>query len=250
MPTKRGSKRFHKWTFKTAKNKRGQVKTVFTRYLRPKGRFPQVAHHFKRYGGFEYQTSTAVDPNVVIANNQAFLIAKANDYTVNMQFRFANMYSYTEFKVLYDQYRINKVVVLLFPMFNVNQLAPNANPPTTNSYLNKPIMYVRDYDDETLLTTEEEIMQYNKVKYIKAFKMAKIGITPAVQNVVSQIDDVSTIFAAKPAFKQWLSTEADQVSMYGLKIWVPGVGGGGTSTENVYRYEVKVIYYASFKNSK
>lgn len=241
-------------------SRRVTTKTVTKKYNRRKYRpFRRIArsmisknpiHHFKRWSNvILYDSNFPLDPPIVNAGNESYVLMRDNEVFLSLQFAFNAIENYTEFTNLYDQYRINKVVLCFFNTANVNQLQPNTAGTTPPSTLTLPVRYVIDYDDKNV-PDGGVLDEYARQRFVRFPKDVKISLVPAIQSVISRDDSVVNIYAGSPKFKQWISTDAPEIQHFGVKMCIPGVGAPVGSTETGFRYQVKVCYYFSCKNVK
>lgn len=245
MPKTVKSKRSYKRKTKSVKRMaRTMVKTQM---------FKKEIHHFKRWGeGVTFTDNNGGDGAGIIFNDglgSQYWLTLEDDSWGTFTFQLNNLPNYQELCSLFDQYRINKVCVKLFPTSNVNQIVPTAGGVLPGSVLTQPIMYVVDYDDK-VFTGRKDLLEYGKLKYCKYPKVMSSCFTPALLDSVSATGTNVSVVAGSPKFKQWLSTDDPDIQHFGLKVFMPGVGGGITSTDNVWRYEIRIAYYVSFRNTK
>lgn len=211
-------------------------------------RFRPPAHHFKRWTFIPgYFNAPDHDVFEELAGKLYITSQAVIDGWISFNFKLTDLPNYTEFTNLYDQYRINKVVLKLFPSQNVNQFHAYADPLFPVNYLTLPVMSVIDYNDGQPLA-EQDLQQYTHCKYHKFPNAVSITLTPACQGIVSRDDTTSNIISGQPLFKKWLSCDQATIEHFGVKMFIPNVGAGGSSTNNTVRFSVKACYYISCKN--
>lgn len=165
-----------------------------TRAARPLARLN--VHHFKR----TFQ-STSI--------NNLSAGASAGVYCPQL----TNLPNATEFTTLFDEYRINKVVVKFIPNFTGSDMNPNA---TFNSMPN--IYSIIDYDDQSTPANLDELLQYPSMKLTRGNSIHTRVFTPKVSLDVNGTGGV----AAKA--KQWLDCAVSTVPHNGMKYWLDAAG--------------------------
>lgn len=120
---------------------------------------------------------------------------------------------------MYDSYRINKVILTFRPVCTDNNFANSFNYPGK-------LLVVRDYDDSTALTSQDQYYQYKNCKMMPLASNRKltIGITPASLSATYQ-SAVSTAYS--PKFKQWIDNSSSNVPHYGVKFGMIRNGAQG-----------------------
>lgn len=187
----------------------------------------QHIHHFKR----RWSVATSDAARMTLTNNPNGFINASHWFQLN------GLVNHTEFTTLYDQYRINKVVLELKwsgAIEDVNERDLN-NPPM--------LYYVRDYDDATALS-ENEFRENCRTKtlVLKPSKIYKLVIVPAqLHQVYSSV--VSSGYAIK--WKQWTDVGNVSVPHYGFKFGVKYPANEAYGT-----IEVSATYYFSCKNAR
>jgi hypothetical protein len=165
-----------------------------TRVARPLNR--GNVHHFKR-------TFQSADISNLTAGASAGAYAPA----------FTNLPNNTEFSALFDEYRINKVVVKFVPNFTGSDLNPNA------SFNSLPNIYtILDYDDNNTPANLDELLQYPNMKMTRGHAIHTRIFTPKV------CLDVGGSNAVAPKAKQWLDLSFASIPHYGMKWWLDASG--------------------------
>lgn len=158
-----------------------------------------------------------------------------------LEFRFRDIPQFGTFSNIWDQYRINKIVVTLMPMATVNPTG------VVTTYNNGVIASVIDYDNGAqALAALDQYEQFTNCK-----------ITPAVRtkphtrifrpriNIGAQ-NQGGSILAAVNKGGQWIDCSLPDIAHNGLKIYVdpyPFGNPGGAQT-----WQVFAKYYISFRN--
>lgn len=142
----------------------------------------------------------------------------------------------TEFTQLFDQYRINKVVLKFLPV--INQINVDAN---SNNMI-VPFFYtVIDYDDGSAPTSGADLQQYASCKVVSANKPFTRVVIPRTSTPVYR-SGVSAAYLSNNA-RQWIDCNYVDVPHYGVKYW-----GNPTYANNQIGYRVEGIMYIAFKN--
>lgn len=162
--------------------------------------------------------------------------------------------NYTEFTNLFDQYRINKVVLKLIPQYNQSTFnVGHANNTATSGQLsgrNPRFMIVNDYDDDTAPVNMDTLRQYANVKVYPVMnnKLIKHTITPATQMMAYETIGTTGYI---PKFKQWINCSDSNVPHYAIKWGIEdtsAINNTAASLANAQVYfRVEASIYLSFK---
>lgn len=160
-----------------------------------------------------------------------------------MQFSLASVPNYTEFTNLYDNYKITGVAVELRPTFTGGELNNIAN--SANNVAIPDIRTVVDYDDANVIATENELLQYQNIKWTRGNRIHRRYFKP--KPAVPIYKDALS-FGYSPAYSpRWYDTAYATVPFNALKIWIDPLAGG-QPTNVVYR--VYTTYYLRFRGTK
>lgn len=165
-----------------------------TRVARPLARLN--VHHFKR----TFQPSSI---------NNLSAGATAGTYAP----QFTNLPNATEFTALFDEYRINKMVVKFVPNYTGSDMNPNA---TFNSLPN--IYSIIDYDDASTPANLDELLQYPNMRMTRSNQIHTRVFTPKVSL------DVNGVAGTAAKAKQWLDCNQTTIPHYGMKYWIDAAG--------------------------
>jgi len=166
------------------------------------------------------------------------------DQNYGYSFKLDNVINPTDFTNLYDSYKINKVTLYLERQINQTNSASLFAPS------NKRIRVVHDYNDNNLLTNEDQYLEYSNCKSYPAVGNRPITITlyPKINNGVLNAGGGVNAFTSMSSSKVWLNVDDDEVPHFGLKIFIPAQIAG--ATEAVPLFVVRAKYHISLKNSK
>lgn len=169
-------------------------------------------HHFKRVAQIS-SISASDDGNVLGA----------------LEFKFDDIPNKTEFTNLFDQYRINGILVRFIPNFTGSDINPST---TAQSVPN--IWTIIDHDDAATPANLNEMMQYPNCKMTRGQNVHKRYFRP------SCLVDVAGITTGVK-FKQWLNMANTNIPHYGLKYHVD------QTQAEIGTWRVFVTYFFSCK---
>jgi len=157
-------------------------------------------------------------------------------------FKLDNVVNPADFTNLYDQYKINKITLMLEPTFDQTS---STSPPL---YARK-IRVVHDYNDNNILSDEDDYLEYSNCKSYSPFTKSGIRITlfPKLNNILQNVGGAANAFNSVNSTKVWLNIDSDEVPHFGIKIFIPG---GLTTGEGAVMFRVRAKYHLSLKNSK
>jgi hypothetical protein len=153
--------------------------------------------------------------------------AGENDYAFT--FSLSDLPSYAEFTSLFDQYRLIQVVAT----FNANMgynLQPNV------------VFTAIDYDDNTVINVPA-IQQYDTCLAINTSRFRRV-INPRL--AVAAYNGAFTGYA-NVSNKQWIDAASPNTQYYGLKVCVPAMFSGTTTT---VIYNVTFQYYVQCRSQR
>lgn len=180
---------------------------------RPRIRMNPKVHHFKR-----------MDTAGTIAGSALDVFG---GISINLN---ADIAGSAEFTALFDQYRINKVVLKFIPLANSSEVAGQA---TTLFYS------ALDFNDDTPVASEAEIVEYSSCKITQGLRYHTRVWTPTTLDMLTD-DTGATTYIGNPKIKQWISTSAPSVPHYGLKYFRPAQPAGQLVTYKL----VKIVYFS------
>lgn len=187
--------------------------------------FKMQHHHFCRgYSGGIVISST-------IANTQYF----AYNFQPN------SMVNPTDFTNLYDQYRMNKIV-MKFRLVSDPAGAGGSTSTNTGALVPRLFWYI-DYDDATTPASLNEMRERAKCKLapLSAYKPIVVKWTPSCL-VTGYESGVSSMYI--PKFKQWVDMADFGTQFFGIKFAIDEFSNVATP----FAVEIEVKYYFSCKN--
>lgn len=153
------------------------------------------------------------------------------------QFTLGELPGQDEPSALFDQYRINKVVVVVRPQRNTY------NSDVTSAQLPQIVDLV-DYDDATVLTTTNDYLQFATARVHSGALPFKRKFTPACAAAFVGSDaSAFPIVGRGSKFKQWLDCSNATVPHYGYKLQIVPTVANTISIS----YEVWSYVYLSFR---
>lgn len=167
----------------------------------------------------------------------AFASDPSNDNTLTVAPALSLLPNYTDFTQLFDQYRIDKLRVTLYPRQNVtNGTFPS---PTTDTVQSCQLFSVIDYDDGNPLSGLVSAMQYQNLKTTRGLKVHSRIWTPAVE---IQTLNQGTASGTMVKFRPWLDAATPAVQHNAMKIIAQNTAGFAPIT-----YDMKIEYWISCK---
>lgn len=194
--------------------------------------FSNNKYHFKRrFDGTGSGTISSTNTSFAMPKD----VTVSGGITVNlgMEFQFAYLSNYTEFTSLFDQFRINKIVMELRCRYNPE----SATSITEGVY--PEIFYCRDHDDATNISTSV-MRQYSncKRKILKPGSITRISIKPSVLAPIYRA--LANNYA--PKWKQWIDCSLADTPHFGLKVNI-----ANNSPTATYIIECDYVYYFSVR---
>lgn len=217
--------------------------------MRPKkGR--RMVKRYRKYRRSRVPRSFAA-PSGIFHGRERFclgLYTPANNVTDLNQaltFNIDQVQNFVHLTGMYDMFRINKVVCTFRPVCTEVSFA------NAFAYPGK-LLVVRDYDDNTALTSQDQYYQYRDCKMIPLASGRKlsIGITPATLSAMYQ-SGVATAYS--PKYKQWIDNANSPTPHYGIKFGM--IRNGATGSQAAWpatppSVEVFVTMYYSCKGQR
>lgn len=213
---------------KYVRRRRSMLKAV-----RPYRKITNQVHRYLRWAQSNaYFPDSTVGPNLILSKN--------TNQHFSYSFNLRNVVNSVDFQSLYDMYKINKVTIYLERLQTQNIMQ--------NSSFNKFVRCVHDYNDNNILTSENEYLEYSNCKSypIVGQRPIKITLYPKIANKVENVLG-GTGFQAIASSKTWLNTVNDQIPVFGIKLFIPSFT---LQPEDTPLLQVRVKFDMSFKNSK
>lgn len=189
-------------------------------------------HRFKR---------TCKLDNLVVSYNSTTGVGVGSNPAY--QFTLNSLPDYNEFINLYDMYRITGVKLSIIPAAQAITSAVSGS--TASSGFSR-VNSVIDFDDNTVLASENNALQYSTLRTTGYSRTHSRYIQPKLS--VSIDDQLNATLASAPSQNRWISTEFPEVEHRGIKVWInPPVN---TAASTSMTYSVYATYYLAMKMSK
>lgn len=168
----------------------------------------------------------------------AFASDPTNDTFQGLVFSLQNLPQYTDFTTLFDQYRINKIKMTLYPRQNVtNGTFPS---PTTDAVQSCQVFSVIDMDDGTAPVGLDTLLQYQNLKTTRGLRQHSRTFKPGVE--IAQTNN-GTLAGSMVKKSPWLDATNALVWHNAVKLAFQNTGGFAPIT-----YDMKVDMWISCKN--
>lgn len=184
--------------------------------------------------------------NLVMSNN-----AQSPVFTP----KFSDMNGYAEFAALFDEWKLDKVVLHFEPTFDgkdaYNPMYSSATPPVINNNgLDSSLKYLRtivDYNDSTAIANEGEAFEYQAMKSHRLGKPFTVTLYPKILTEAYRSALTTSYYSSKPRF---ISTSDSGQPHYGLKCWLNPTTVNIDGNVNKSIYNVTGDYYFTCRNVK
>lgn len=207
----------------------------------PKGPYPGAHATFRQLAS-TLTTSSGLS-NVGGSAAVAQLIQNgATSVYFSIAFNLADFPQVSTFSALFDQYRIEKVLVRATArsnaVFIANTAAPNAAVPL--GYL------VVDYDDATAPSAITDLYQYGNCQRFNGEEDWVVELVPALTPAVYSSGAFSG-YEVSPSNAHWIDVANTSVPTYGIK---GGIGPLTATTTSSWVWDLEIEAILSFKNSR
>lgn len=144
------------------------------------------------------------------------------------------------FTGLFDQYRIDKIVIDFIPMTQMNNFSVG----TAVGNVNNPGLFgtIVDYDDATALTTLADYEQFPNFKYQPCISMRTHRRSFRPHIAVGAYNGAFAGYKNEPA--GWIDCATNSIQHYGIKIFWDGYANANA----LQTFQVMCKYHLSFKN--
>jgi hypothetical protein len=163
----------------------------------------------------------------------------------SIKFNLGQCLNNTAFTDLFDQYRINLVVVKFMPQNTqiVNKPYDDTTTPTTGGFIPKFVV-CQDRDDATVPASYNEVKARQRSILVEATKPITIKMRPS--RLIASYNTGATDFGfTVDTTRRWINTANQNMDHFGLKYALEPA-----SPANAFSYNVEIYYYMSFKNRK
>lgn len=201
---------------------------------RPVSKIPRAVqlrtHHFKQTyhpsgntmqvtggtGAYYPTGSGAFPPGTLVSQATASI----GPMFFTLDFRLDDLPQLSSYQTIFDSFRINKVVVKFRPLQSM--VPTNATDGSgTNVSTTPPLLQtVIDYDDSNLLTSENQLLNYDNLKISQPWQMHKRVFVPAISANAFKAGGSTIGYYQKK--KQWIDAAYPDTIHYGIKGYTPG----------------------------
>lgn len=153
-----------------------------------------------------------------------------------MKFTAADIPQFNSFSALYDAYRIEKLKVQFVPVVSTYNVLGNA----ASNLTAQPqwLSTVVDYDDQTLLTTEGALMDYETFKESAPYERHTREFKPAVS--LQAYKTSGTTIGYSQHKDQWIDAAYSDVEHYGIKGLINGPASMAAQVQTAWKVYVSV----------
>lgn len=163
--------------------------------------------------------------------------------TFALKFLLSDLTQAATFTALYDQYKITKVVIKLYPLFFYGQFGSSAQAVTAVAPTTRVLTLI-DYDDAAAPTNLAVMRDYQNCKEWTINGATKPLTIPIVPHIAVAAFGGGVFASYANESKRWLDCGSATIEHYGLKIGIPQVQSAGCITG----FDIEAEYYISFKN--
>lgn len=208
--------------------RRNRNRNLGSRIGRPRRRGGFARVYRKAYAGqthrFKQTCSKVAFSSSTVPTGKAF------------KFQLTDLDQVSTFTTLFDQYRIDKVVIKFVPRSLITSVAGNAQG------ANFAYWYaVKDTDDATTPATEAEMREHDDCK-IMSYD-GRIKSFTVYPHIASAVWGAGVFASFENKKSNWIDVASTTVEHYGFKALFPATAVAGTMN-----YDVFCDYYFSFKN--
>lgn len=221
---------------KAYKRKYQRYRRKYRRYKRANRTRTRIRRSSKKYVHVARQTQTLLIPWNDSGGNAKY---------EGLQFKLDDMLGSAQFVAMYQEYRINCVVVKFQPLWDSGDVANRMHVGTAGGVpapqpINLPMIgWCYDYNDANTPTNLDDLQKFANYREAQFDKPIKIKIWPACAPGV-YISGVAAGYSIKR--KEWLRSANSNVPHYGLKYCVYNI-----SNAVAYAWNFSVKYYVSFR---
>lgn len=187
---------------------------------------PKTYRKKSRYNLYHFKRTLFQSSNIQVSS--------VLPYSNHFGFTLGQLPDVSNFTGLYDEYRINKVVIKFLPKFN-NTLQGTG----IANYMNQ-VHTAIDYDDSLSLPTAQAI---NEITQYQSHKITP-GARVVTRVIVPKVELTSSGAGQAPKSRQWLDCDNTSVLHNGLKVVIPPAD----NASSLICYDTQITVYMSFRN--
>jgi hypothetical protein len=180
------------------------------------------------------------------ANPFVFGNASVADYKGHIQFKFSNCLDFSSWTTLFDQYRINKVVVEFIPVQTQAMVKQFDDTTTVGAGVNLIPRFTSciDLDDSVNPTDFNVVFQRPNSRTVPATEKVTYTFTPTRLGMVYRSSS-QTGYVIDSDTRKFVDCAQNDVPHYGIKYVITP-----TSPANAFQYRIETKYYISLKNRR
>lgn len=148
---------------------------------------------------------------------------------------------YNEFSSLFDQYKIDKVLIQI-KMIS----CPEAASTGAGRQFYPTLWWVSDMDDSNIQNIQE-LKEYAAVKHAVLRPNKEVNIMIPVKSNMSVYAGAGTTSTMVPLRNPWLDLAAPAVPHFGFKCAIDYEGQTLVAADNIFKYKVNVKFFCRFK---
>lgn len=157
-----------------------------------------------------------------------------------VSYRLQDLTNYANYTVIWDQYRINKIVIRARPIRTTQVVAQVEDTSNPTGVTNIPSFCIaKDFDDANSPASFAQLCARTFSKRRLATQKMNYKFTPATLETVY----APVVSAYSPKYKTWLDCAYTSVPHYGIKYAMEVAAPAG-----IYGVELQTDVYVSFKN--
>ncbi len=165
-------------------------------------------------------------------------IAPTAGFGVVMNHSLNDLAQVASFQAIFDQYKFEEVEIRLVP------LTPFPGLTQTSNDIPGLSQFVLDFDDGSVLGSENAAMEYDTCQTAASFEEVHIKYRPAVAPAYFTSGAFSG-YGVAPSDGVWLDSASPSILHYGVKGWIGNLNTGSTSQHG---WSVRAQYTVSFRN--
>ena len=180
--------------------------------------------------GMGTQNGMLIKRSVALFLPAAFQSSAASDTFFSALFRLSDLPVSADFTGLFDQYRLEKVVVRFIPMQNISAVG--------TGFCNSCLLTAVDLDDANAPGTQTDLQQYETYRVTHCAQPQTIAIKPRIA-----VGAYSGAFTSFMNTTGWIDVASPAVQHYGIKMCLTQ-----SNSINTCQYRVEADYYVRFKS--
>jgi len=178
--------------------------------------------------------------SVGLVNGNQIVQASASAIFGSIAFEVGDLDGWSNMSSLFDQYRVDRVDVLLKPTSNSLSL----NLATSPNQASPDLYVVVDRDDSTALTSNAQLRQYENCRVMSSYQGIRVNFIPSITPAYYQSGSFVGYGIEE---SRWLDVASSAIPHYGIKF---GVEALQTSSTSRFAWNVVCYLHISFRSSR